>query len=76
MTNLTITVDEDVLKKARLRALQQGVSVNALLSGYLASYAGADSTREQAVADLLRISAKTKSARGNRKWNRDALHER
>jgi predicted HicB family RNase H-like nuclease len=43
MANLTITVDEDVLKKARLRALQQGVSVNALLRDYLARYAGAAS---------------------------------
>ncbi len=30
MANLTITVDEQTLKKARMRALEEGTSVNAL----------------------------------------------
>jgi plasmid stability protein len=31
MTNLTITVDDEVLKRARIKALEQGTSVNAVL---------------------------------------------
>lgn len=30
MTNLTITVDEQTLKRARMRALEEGTSVNAV----------------------------------------------
>ncbi len=35
MSNLTITVDDEVLKQARMRALQEGTSVNAELRRYL-----------------------------------------
>ncbi len=38
-TNLTITVDADVLRKARLRALREDTSVNAFLRGCLEEYA-------------------------------------
>ena len=40
MANLTITVDEQVLKRARIRALEDDTSVNALLRDYLEVYAG------------------------------------
>ena len=40
MTNLTITVDDEVLKRARLRALQEDTSVNALLKDTVETYAG------------------------------------
>ena len=43
--NLTITVDDDVLRRARIRALEQGTSVNAVLREFLESYAGADGER-------------------------------
>ena len=39
MANLTITIEDDLLKKARIRALEQGTSVNALLRDYLVAYA-------------------------------------
>ena len=45
MTNLTITVDEQTLKRARMRALEEDTSVNAVLREYLEAYAGG--TREQ-----------------------------
>ena len=35
MANLAITIDEESLKKARLRALQEGTSVNALLREFV-----------------------------------------
>ncbi len=41
MANLTITIDERLLKQARMRALEDGTSVNALLRTYLERYAGA-----------------------------------
>ncbi|MBM3686893.1 MAG: hypothetical protein FJW85_07835 [Actinobacteria bacterium] len=39
MTNLTITVDEETLRRARIRALEEGSSVNAVLREYLSRYA-------------------------------------
>ncbi len=40
--NLTITVDDEVLRRARIRALSQGTSVNAVLREVLESYAGSE----------------------------------
>src|SRR5450631_1693594 len=42
MANLTIVVDEQILQRARIRALQHGTSVNAILRDYLASFAGGE----------------------------------
>ena len=38
MANLTISVDEDVLKRARIRASEENTSVNAVLGGYLREF--------------------------------------
>lgn len=76
MANLTITIDDELLKRARLRALEQGSSVNAVLRSYLEAYAGGRELRERAVADLLKLSDQARSRRGGRTWSRDALHER
>ena len=74
--NLTITVDDGVLKRARIRALEQDTSVNAVLRDYLESYAGGSHRRREAVARLLELSRTTRSGRGAATWTRDELHER
>ncbi len=76
MTNLTITVDENVLRQARIRALEQGKSVNAILAEYLRFYADRYTAQVDATRTLLRLSRKSTSARGGRRWTRDELHER
>ncbi len=48
MTNLTIAVDEETVKRARMRALEEGTSVNAVLRDYLESYAGVNRERREA----------------------------
>ena len=76
MANLTIVVDEEILKKARIRALEDGTSVNALIREYLESYAGKRQEREKAVQQVLELSNKAKSRRGTKRWTRDELHQR
>ncbi len=76
MANLTITVDEDVLRQARVRALEQGKSVNAILAEYLRFYADRCTAQVDATRTLLSLSRKSSSARGGRRWTRDELHER
>lgn len=76
MANLTITIDEEVLKRARLRALDQGTSVNALLREYLEAYAGLDSEQQAAVRALLELAGRSRAGSGGRHWSRDELHER
>ena len=76
MANLTITVDEASLKEARIRALKEGTSVNALLSEFLTSYAGVHRKQQDAVSRILAAARRSNSRRGNIKWSRDELHER
>ena len=39
MTNLTISLDEAVIRKARIRAIQEGTSVSAKVREFLSRYA-------------------------------------
>lgn len=76
MGNLTIAIDEESLKKARIRALQEGTSVNALLREFLDSYAGVRREQKEAAGRVVALSSSSKSRRGGRTWTRDSLHER
>ncbi len=77
MANLTIAVDDDVLQRARIRALEQGTSVNALLRDYLVSFADSSATREAlGVVVAMARRARSSSGEGGRTWTRDELHER
>lgn len=77
MTNLTLTVDEDILRVARIRALERGTSVNALVREYLRQLAGC-STAAEGVAEFFAATrgAGAGSGCGGRSWSRDELHER
>ncbi len=77
MANLTIAIDDALLRRARIRALEHGTSVNALLRDYLTSYA--DSGAEAAVRSELARLARASTARSSldgRSWSRDDLYDR
>jgi len=76
MANLTIALDDEVLRRARLKAMQQGTSVNALLRDYLVQFAGTRSAQEQAANRLLELAAKSKARSSGRRWTREQLHDR
>ncbi len=79
MANLTISVDEEVLKRARIRALEEDSSVNAVLARYLEEYARTDELkqrREQALESLLELADRCQVGCGGKTWTRDELHER
>jgi hypothetical protein len=77
MTNLTITVDEQTLKRARMRALEDGTSVNAVLRDYLETYAGVRRERREAWRKILE-SAKSSgmSSGGKGLPEREELYDR
>ena len=77
MTNLTITVDEQVLKKARIRALGEDTSVNAVLREYLEGYANVGDEQQRAVERILASSRESRSGSGlgGRTWKREDLYE-
>jgi hypothetical protein len=74
MANLTITVDEQLLKQARLRALREGTSVNRLLRERLESYVENGRRRRKAIRDLLRLSSSARSGSGGRRVRREDVY--
>jgi len=77
MANLTITIDDELLKRARLRAIERNTSVNALLREYLEAFAGEESglVVRKRIAARARTARSSSGARG-RNWSRDDLHDR
>lgn len=75
MANLTVTVDDSVLKRARIKAIERNTSVNAEVAAFLARYVGNDG--QTAARRILDTAAKSASGSGKagRSWTRDSLHE-
>ncbi|MDB5730784.1 MAG: hypothetical protein JWQ03_679 [Variovorax sp.] len=61
MTNLTIAIDEIIVRKARVRAINEGTSVSARVREFLADYAqGSD--RRQAAGEAFIAAARCSRA--------------
>ncbi len=72
--NITLSVDEKTLDRARDVARQQGTSVNALIRDYLERLGGAR-RGEDIVRDLERIWAEALGHSGRRRVRREELYE-
>ncbi|MEX1336328.1 MAG: hypothetical protein AB1Z66_13625 [Candidatus Limnocylindrales bacterium] len=77
MANLTITVDDVLLKRARIKALEEDTSVNALLRAYLERYVGTQQA-ERALAGFAELGERSDAGSGDagRTWTRDELYDR
>lgn len=77
MANLTITVDEETVKRARIRALEEGTSVNALLRSYLEDYSGVRRERREAGRRLLELAKSSGMSSGGKGLpKREELYDR
>lgn len=74
MANLTLVIDDAVLKRARQRALDEGTSVNAEVRAFLDRYAGTSG----GLTEFLTLSEGLDAGSGTagRTWRRAELHER
>jgi hypothetical protein len=74
--NITVTVEDEVYRRARIRAAQADTSISALVRGYLMQLAG----QEDANAQLKELQDKTlrkiKKFRAADRLDRAAAHER
>lgn len=83
MANLTLSIDDDLLKKCRLYAVQHDTSVNAMVREYLETYVARSDVAEReermkTVAEINRLSdelAQKAVVPPDYKWNRDELYE-
>jgi len=71
--NITLSVDEKTVARARKRAEAMGRSLNQVIREYLQRLAGSDDP-ERSIEEFRRLSG-TGDSRGWR-FNRDEIHER
>jgi plasmid stability protein len=76
MANLTITLDDELLRRARVRAAELGTSVNAVLREHLQTWTAAREERQRAADKILEAAKRSRASSGGRRWTRDELHER
>jgi Family of unknown function (DUF6364) len=80
MTNLTLTIDDDLLKRARIRALERDTSVNALVRDYLEDFVALDmrTGTQPRMKEFLDWAKSVHAGSGpeGRSWTRDELYER
>lgn len=73
--NVTFRIDEDTLRRARIRALEEGTSLNAVVEEFLETW----STRDEMVARRQFVAlANEHGVHGRldeREWTRDHLYE-
>jgi len=73
--NLTLQLDEDVIRRAKIVAAKRGTSVSGLVARELGELVDQDARNEDAMRRAREILARA-IARGGRSWRRDELHER
>jgi hypothetical protein len=76
MPNITLSVDDNIIKKVRKIAIEKNTTLTAMVRDYLTSVAIRDTQEKNEAIKKLRKSFKTISRdMGRRKWTREALYE-
>jgi hypothetical protein len=73
--NVTLSLDDDVVREARRRAEAMGTSVNQLIRDYLEQFAGKSDAKAD-VEEFMRLSELSHGDRRGWKFDRDEIHER
>jgi hypothetical protein len=74
MANLTIKVDDETLRRARIKALQEGTSVSRVLADYLDHFVEGDLQQSGWAAFLASARSTTAASEHGRDWTRDELY--
>lgn len=76
MKNITLSVDETVLRTVRLYAAERGSTVNGLVREFLTGLANREDRTRQARRRILELSERSGARIGSSSWTREELHER
>lgn len=76
VTNITVSVPEDVYRAARVRAAERGSSVSALVAEYLTSLSRRDAEFARLEAQQRRIQAEIERFSARDRLGREEVHTR
>ena len=73
--NLTLSVEEKIVRKARKAAESMGMSLNEAVRRFLVELGGGDSA-EQDIAEVRELSTRSQGDSHGQRIDREGLHER
>jgi plasmid stability protein len=76
MKNITVAVDDEVYRAARIAAAERSTSVSALVREYLQTLAAPADVQARAAANLFQAMDRASGLRAADRLSRDAAHER
>ncbi len=76
MKNVTISLDEALIREVRRIAADRSTTLNAMIRGFLEELAKRESGAVKARRRIVDLCRKTEAEVGPRNWTRDELHER
>lgn len=76
MKNITVSLDDETYRRARMRAAERDTSVSALVRQFLTEMASGESENERLKRDEARLRDAIQSFRAADRLGRDELHER
>jgi hypothetical protein len=76
MRNITVSVDDDTYKRARVAAAERDTSVSALVKAYLAQLASHETETERLKRQEREIQSKIREFTASNRLSRDELHGR
>jgi plasmid stability protein len=74
--NITVSLDDETYRRARIRAAEMDTSVSALVKRYLVDLAGSESEFERLQKLEATLRERIKSFRASNRLSRDEVHER
>ena len=75
--NITLSIDEEIVKKVRKMAIDKNTTLTALVRDHLVSIANSDIVeRKERVEKLKRSFQKLSRDMGPRNWSREDLYDR
>jgi hypothetical protein len=76
MKNITLAIDEELLREARRIASERNTSVNALVRDYLSELVARKARTKDLLKRLRKLSKEGGMVVGPITWSRDDIHER
>jgi plasmid stability protein len=74
--NITVTLDDETYRRARIRAAELDTSVSALVRRYLIDLAGSESEFERLEKMERELRGRIKAFQANDRLSRDEIHAR
>ena len=76
MKNVTISLDESLLRETRRIAADRSTTLNAMIRGFLEELAERESGAVKARRRIIELCRESRAEVGPRTWTRDELHDR